>query len=74
MIRMHANHSHSYTRLILALGIVREPTEWGFYYFIKPLAYTTLAGLLVVQHTWGEGISTAQGQHRSLQLYVQGFL
>ena len=25
MFRMYANHSHSYTHLILALGIVREP-------------------------------------------------
>ena len=23
-------NSHSYTHLILALGIVREPTAWGF--------------------------------------------
>ena len=30
MIRMYASHSHTYTHLILALGIVREPTVWGF--------------------------------------------
>jgi hypothetical protein len=24
------DNSHSYTHLILALGIVREPTVWGF--------------------------------------------
>ena len=30
MIRMYASNSHSYTHLILALGIVREPTVWGF--------------------------------------------
>ena len=27
---MCAINSHSYTHLILALGIVREPTVWGF--------------------------------------------
>ena len=27
---MYARNSHTYTRLILALGIVREPTIWGF--------------------------------------------
>ena len=27
---MYASNSHSYTHLILALGIVREPTVWGF--------------------------------------------
>ena len=30
MFRMYASNSHSYTHLILALGIVREPTLWGF--------------------------------------------
>ena len=30
MFRMYASNSHSYTHLILALGIVREPTVWGF--------------------------------------------
>ena len=27
---MYATNSHSYTHLILALGIVKEPTVWGF--------------------------------------------
>ena len=27
---MYASNSHSYTHLILALGIVIEPTLWGF--------------------------------------------
>ena len=27
---MYASNSHSYTHVILALGIVREPTVWGF--------------------------------------------
>ena len=27
---MYARHSHGYTHLILALGIVRKPTIWGF--------------------------------------------
>ncbi len=30
MFRMYASNSHSYTHLILALGIVREPTVWVF--------------------------------------------
>ena len=30
MLRMCASNSHSYTHLILALGIIREPTIWGF--------------------------------------------
>jgi hypothetical protein len=30
MLRMYASNSHSYTHLILALGIVREPTVWDF--------------------------------------------
>ena len=30
MYRMCASNSHSYTHLILALGIVREPTVWVF--------------------------------------------
>ena len=30
MFRMYASNSHSYTHLILALGIVREPIVWGF--------------------------------------------
>ena len=30
MLRMCASNSHSYTHLILALGIVRKPTVWGF--------------------------------------------
>ena len=30
MFRMYASNSHSYTHLILALGIVREPAVWGF--------------------------------------------
>ena len=27
---MYASNPHSYTHLLLALGIVREPTVWGF--------------------------------------------
>ena len=30
MFRMNDSNSHSYTPLIPALGIVREPTIWGF--------------------------------------------
>ena len=43
MFRMYANSSHSYTHLILALGIVKKAYSMGFYYFTKPLAYMTLA-------------------------------
>ena len=30
MFKMYVSNSHNYTHLILALGIVREPTVWGF--------------------------------------------
>ena len=30
MFRMCASNSHSYTHLILAMGIVRKPTVWVF--------------------------------------------
>ena len=30
MLRVCARYYHSYTHLILAQGIVREPTVWGF--------------------------------------------
>ena len=30
MFRMYASNSHSYTHVILALGIVIEPTVWWF--------------------------------------------
>ena len=30
MFRMYARNYHSYTHLILALGIVRKPMVWGF--------------------------------------------
>ena len=30
MFRMYASNSHSYTHLVLALGIVRKPTVWVF--------------------------------------------
>ena len=49
---MYASNSHSYTHLILALGIVREPTVWGLL-LQNILAYMTLAWLLTVQRmTW----------------------
>ena len=44
MLRMYASNSYSYTHLILALGIVREPTLWGFI-IQNILAYTILAWL-----------------------------
>ena len=30
MFKMYASDFHSYTRLILALGIIRKPTVWVF--------------------------------------------
>ena len=30
MFRMYASNPHSYTHLIIALGIVRKLTMWGF--------------------------------------------
>ena len=30
MFRVCARNYHSYTHIIIALGIVREPTVWGF--------------------------------------------
>ena len=45
MFRMYASNSHSHTHLILALGIVREPTVWGFIIH-NILAYMTSAWLL----------------------------
>ena len=45
MFRMYAIHSHSYTHLILALGIVRAPTVWVII-TSNILAHMTLACLL----------------------------
>ena len=36
MFRIYASDYHSYTRLILALGIVKEPTVWGFIFSQYP--------------------------------------
>ena len=44
MFRMCARNSHSCSHLILALGIVREPTVWGFITSQYP-GYMTLACL-----------------------------
>ena len=52
MFRRYASNSHSYTHLILALGIVREPTLWGFITHTI-MAYMTLACLL--QEASGQG-------------------
>ena len=50
---MYASNSHSYTHLILALGIVREPTVWVFI-TSNILAHMTLAWLhlsgILVRH------------------------
>ena len=44
MFRMYARNSHTYTHLILALGIVRESTVWGF--IASPSLWHTDIGLL----------------------------
>ena len=46
MFRMYANNSHSYTNLIVVLGIVRKPTVRGLL-FQNILEYTTLACLIL---------------------------
>ena len=46
MFRMYASNSHSYTHLILALGIVRKPTVW-YLLLQNILAHMTLACLLM---------------------------
>ena len=46
MFRMYASNSHSYTHLILALGIV-ESLQYGYLLLQNILAYMTLAGLLL---------------------------
>ena len=51
MFRMCASNSHSYTHLILALGIVRKPTVWVFI-TSNTLAHMTLACLLVLASSW----------------------
>ena len=48
MFKMYASNSHSYIHLILALGIVRKPKVWVFYYFTKIMAYMILACLDLV--------------------------
>ena len=46
---MYANNSHSYTNLIVVLGIVRKPTVRGLL-FQNILEYMTLACLIVAMH------------------------
>ena len=49
MFRMYASNSHSYTHLILALGIVRKPTVWLFITLKYPGIHDTgLAAMLQV--------------------------
>ena len=72
MFRMYASNSHSYTNLILALGIVREPTVWVLL-LQNILAYMTLACLFLIP-TWIKNpgrrsfpqVSTAQMSSRIL--------
>ena len=45
MFKLYASSSHSYTNLILALGIVREPTLWVLL-LQNILTYMKLGGLL----------------------------
>ena len=36
------DNSHSYTHLVLALGIIREPTIWGFITTKRPGSWRTV--------------------------------
>ena len=64
MFRMYASNSHSYTHLILALSIVREPTIWVF---------------ITEEYPGIHDIGLATSDWRSVQIhrrcnYVLGFL
>ena len=54
MFRMYASNYHSYTHLILALGIVREPTVWVFitsqYPGIHDIGLPTFSQLSLTHH------------------------
>ena len=65
MIRMCASNSHSYTHLILALGIVREPTVWVLITSKYPGIHDI--GLPIVRHAGG-GYMVTGGGVPSLQL------
>ena len=59
MFRMYASNSHSYTRSILALGIVREPiVVYGDLLVLLQniQAYIALAGLLISVLFFGDHI------------------
>ena len=45
---MYASHSHSYTHLILALGIVRKPTVWGLLLQIYPGIHDTGLPIIMI--------------------------
>ena len=61
MIRICARNNHRYTHLILALGIIREPTVWGFmiskYSCTHDIGWASvsLAEILVLAGTTGAG-------------------
>ena len=55
MFKMYASNSHSYTHLILALGIVREPTLWGFITsnILEPTLWGFITSNLLEPTLWG---------------------
>ena len=53
---MYASNFHSYTHLIRALGIVRDPSVWVFITSQYP-GYMTLAWLLCVSLTCTEALA-----------------
>ena len=65
---MYASNSHSYTHLILALGIVREPTVWVFISskypgihdlgLANPRIGLTMSVLCVIRLVGSEGYTT----------------
>ena len=65
MFRMYASNSHRYTHLILALGIVREPTVWVFITSNYPgihdirLANSSVIAVVATQ------VGTVQDAHRA---------
>ena len=68
MFRMYASNSHSYTHLILALGIVREPTVWDFitstYPGIHDIDWASVSGASGVVAARYGGVHVRQALHR----------
>ena len=63
---MYASNSHSYTHLILALGIVREPTVWVFITLKYPGIHDI--GLLTQWHDTIDSCITRDRQRHATML------